>query len=84
MACDVTLLMAQASAEASKKMKASPENMCPLGILSRLMGSLAVVHGFLQDVESEQDEKIIKRLPRLLKQLEAVCSVSFSPKDMDR
>lgn len=81
-ACKVTMLMLQASAKASKKMKASPKNMS-LRILSRLMRSLFKVHLFLQDVGSEQDGKIVQRLPILLKQLETVCSVSFSPRDMD-
>lgn len=77
LASDATALIAQAAANASLNLsqsKVSREKYL-LRILSPLMGSLMEAHHALQDAQLGQDEKISKRLPMLLKQLEAICMV---------
>lgn len=79
LASEATSLMAHAAATASVSISKSTtsRDKYQLRILSPLMGSLWETHHALQDGVLGQEEKVTKRLPVLLKQLEAVCKVNI-------
>lgn len=78
LASEATSLMAHAAATASVSISKSTKSRdkYQLRILSPLMGELWATHNALQDGVLGLDETITKRLPVLIKQLEAICKVN--------
>ncbi|RSL53230.1 hypothetical protein CEP54_010489 [Fusarium duplospermum] len=76
LAIKATLLMAEVTAKAAQELAANTvdREKSRLTILSKIMGCLIQVYGALQDPVSGEEEKIASRLPRLLIQLETVCT----------
>ncbi|RSL67340.1 hypothetical protein CEP53_002994 [Fusarium sp. AF-6] len=76
LAIKATLLMAEVAAKAAQELAAKTvdREKSRLTILSEIMGCLIQVYGALQDPVSGEEEKIASRLPRLLIQLETVCT----------
>ncbi|KAL7936123.1 hypothetical protein V8C35DRAFT_250381 [Trichoderma chlorosporum] len=73
---DVTELMAHAVAIASRNTtKSMSKDKNYRRRQGPLMGSLMATQLVLRDTQFGQEEKIMKRLPSLLKQLEGVCRV---------
>jgi hypothetical protein len=81
LADEATGLMAEAAVKASRSLISASISALErhlLGTFSTLAGKLTIVHVTLQNPQPGQEERIFKRLPRFLKQLEAVCSVKAS------